>query len=179
MICFISKWLISGALDSHKAIPGFLRPHTNRCTGCQDFIHLTQTFEKQAAADAQIIINETPDSLQEKAKTQPLYKIKQNRQTLRQPRKLIPAVAVSLAAVLLAVFLVFQPSQGPSPSIGMNSFFTFGKSSLPEGTLQKLASQIESPYDTEWNHLKKNIVSAAETLKTQLNFRREPERRQE
>ncbi len=178
MICSLSKWLISGALDSHKAIPGFLRQHTNRCTGCSDFINLSQTLEKKAAEDAHIIMNETPDFLQEKIKTQPLHKVEHNRQTLRQPGKLIPAVSISLATVILAVFLVFQPSQGPSPSFGMNSFFTFGKSSLPEGTLQKLASQIESPYDAEWNHLKEKVITAAENLRAHLNFKKEPGRRQ-
>ena len=174
MICSISKWLISGAADSHKAIPGFLRPHINRCVECQDFIHLSQTLEKQAAWDAQIIINETPSSLQEKIKSQRLQQSEQKRRPRKQLRKLIPTVSVSLAAVLLAVFLVFQPSQAPSPSLGMDSFFTFGRSSLPEGTLQKIASQIESPYDAEWNHLKKNVISAAEHLKNQLVLKKEP-----
>ncbi len=178
MICSISKWLISGAFDSHKAIPKFLRPHINRCTACRDFINFSQTLEKQAANDARIIIQETPDSLQEKVKTQPLHQIEQIRQTLSQPRKLIPAVSISLAAIFLAVFLVFQPSKVPSPSIGMDSFLTFGRSSLPEGTIQKLASQIESPYDAEWNHLKKNVISAAEHLKAQLVFNRDPNQQQ-
>ncbi|MFC2160059.1 hypothetical protein ACFLRW_01045 [Acidobacteriota bacterium] len=174
MICSILKWLISGAIDSHKAIPGFLRPHINRCSSCRDFVRLSQTLEKQASEDAKIIMSETPDTLLEKVKTQQLQTIEQNGQTLRQPRLLIPAVSVSLAAIILAVFLIFQPANVPSPPLGMDALLMFGKTSLPEGTLQKLASQIESPYDAEWNSLKKHVKTAAEHLKTQLDFKIEP-----
>jgi len=174
MICIISKWLISSALDTHREVPGFLRPHINRCAACQDFIHLSQTLEKRAAEDAKFAIKETPDSLQEKVKEQPLQPVEQIRLTWRQPRKLIPVVSVSLAVFLLAVFLLFQPFQTPSPSLGMDSFFMFGRDSLPGGTLQKLASQIESPYDAEWNSLKKNVKSAADHLRAQLDFTIQP-----
>jgi len=177
MICFISKWLISGAFDSHRAIPGFLRPHINRCAACRNFIHLSRTLEKRAAEDALLIIRETPVSLQEKVKAKPFQPVEQKRQIWR-PIKLIPVVSVSVAAILLAVFLLFQPSQAPSPSLGMDSFFMFGRDSLPGGTLQKLASQIESPYDAEWNSLKKNVKSAADHLRAQLDLKIEPNKRQ-
>lgn len=170
MICSISKWLISGAFDSHREVPGFLRPHINRCVSCRDFFHLSRTLETRAAEDARFIINETPDSLLEKVKSQPFQPVEQKKHSWG-PRKLIPVVSVSMAAILLAVFLLFQPSRTPSPSIGLNSFFMFGKNSLPGGTLQKLASQIESPYDAEWNSLKKNITSAANHLRAQLDFK--------
>ena len=81
MICLVSKWLISGAIDSRKAIPEFLRPHLNRCAACRDFINLSQTFEKRAAHDAQLIINETPGTLQEKVNIQPLVQNEQNKKT--------------------------------------------------------------------------------------------------
>lgn len=178
MICSISKLLISGAVDSHRAIPEFLRLHINRCAACQDFIHLSQTLEKRAGDDAQFIINEIPDSLQEKVKTQPLQQVEQKRSTWRRPRTLIPIVSVSFAVILFVVFLVFQPPQTTSPPLGMDSFFMFGRASLPEGTLQKLASQIESPYDAEWNSLKKNVESAAKNLRAQLDFKRELNKRQ-
>ncbi len=173
MICSISKWLISGAFDSHREVPGFLRPHINRCVSCRDFFHLTRTLEKRAAEDARFVIQETPDSLLEKVKSQPFRPVEQKRHNWG-PRKLMPVVSVSMVAILLAVVLLFQPSQAPSPSTGLDSFFMFGKNSLPGGTLQKLASQIESPYDTEWNSLKKNITSAANYLSAQLDFKIEP-----
>jgi hypothetical protein len=174
MICFISKWLISGALDSHRAIPGFLRPHINRCVSCRDFIQISQTLEKRAVKDAQFIIKKTPDSLLEKVKEQPFQPVEQKRQTWG-PRKLIPVVSVSLAAILLAVFLLFQPSK--APSLGMNSLFMFGRDLLPGGTIQRLASQIESPYDAEWNSLKKNVKSAADHLRAQLDLKIGPNKR--
>jgi len=173
MICSISKWLISGAFDSHREVPGFLRPHINRCDSCRDFFHISRTLEKRAAEDARIVIQETPDSLLEKVKAQPIQPIEQKRYNWG-PRKLIPVVSTSLAVVLLVVFLLFQPSRTPSPSTGMDSFFMFGRNSLPGETIQKLASQIESPYDTEWNSLKKNVKSAADHLRAQLDFKLEP-----
>lgn len=174
MICSISKWLISGAFDSHREVPGFLRSHINRCAACRNFFHLSRTLEKRAAEDARLVIQETPDSLLEKVKSLPIQPVEQKRQTWSRQRKLIPVISVSMAAILLAVFFLFQPSRTPSPSIGLDSFFMFGRNSLPQGTLQKLASQIESPYDTEWNSLKKNIKSAADRLSAQLNLKIEP-----
>ncbi|MEE8376926.1 MAG: hypothetical protein V3R45_01015 [Candidatus Aminicenantaceae bacterium] len=170
MICSISKWLISGAFDSHRDVPGFLRPHINRCGSCRDFFHLSRTLEKRAAEDARLIIQETPDSLLEKVKSQSFRPVEQKKHNWGL-HKLIPVVSVSIAAILLAVFLLFQPSRTPSPSIDLDFFFMFGRNSLPGGTLQKLASQIESPYDTEWNSLKKNITSAANYLRAQLDFK--------
>ncbi len=170
MICSISKWLISGAFDSHREVPGFLRSHIHRCASCRDFIHLSWTLEKRAAEDARFVIQETPDSLLEKVKSQPFRPVEQKRHHWG-PRKLIPVISVSMVTILLAVFLLFPPSRAPSPSVGLDSFFMFGKNSLPGGTLQKLASQIESPYDTEWNSLKKNITSAANYLSAQLDFK--------
>ncbi len=79
----------------------------------------------------------------------------QKRQTRRRPRKLIPAISVSLTAFLM-----------------------FGRNALPGGTLQKLASQIESPYETEWNSLKKIVKSTAEHLKAQLDLKIEPDKLQ-
>ncbi len=176
MICSISKWLISSAFDSHRDVPGFLHPHINRCVSCRDFSHLSRTLEKRAADDARFIVDKTPDSLLEKVKTQPLRVVEQERQTWRGPRKLIPAVSVAMTAILLAVFLLFQPSRTPSPSLGQNAFFMFGRASLPGVTLQKLASQIESPYDAEWSSLIKNIKSAADHLSAQIDFRIEPDK---
>ncbi len=170
MICSISKWLISGAFDSHREVPGFLRPHINRCVSCRDFFHFSKTLEKRAAEDARFIIQETPDSLQEKVKSPPSQPVEQKRQNWG-PRKLVPVISVSMAAILFAVFLLFQPSRAPSPSTGLDSFFMFGKNSLPGGTLQKLASQIESPYDAEWNSLKKNVKSAVDHLRAQLDLK--------
>jgi len=176
MICSISKWLISGAFDSHREVPGFLRSHIHRCASCRNFIQFSRTLEKRAAEDARFIIQETPDSLQEKVKSQPIHPVEQKRQNWRS-RKLIPVVSVSLATTLLAVFLLFLPSQAPSPSLGLDSFFMFGRNSLLGETLQKLASQIESPYDAEWNSLKKNVKSAADYLRTQLDLKIELNKR--
>ncbi len=170
MICSISKWLISGAFDSHRAIPGFLQSHINRCTSCREFIQLSKTLEKRAAEDAQLVIQQIPVSLQTR---QPIQSVEKKRQTWGA-RKLIPVVSVSVAAIVLAVFLLFQPSQTPSPTLGMDSFFMFGRDSLPGGSLQKLASQVESPYNVEWNSIKKNVKSATETLKAQLDLKKEP-----
>ncbi len=176
MICSISKWLISGAFDSHRAIPSFLQPHISRCASCQEFIQFSQTLERRASEDSQHVIQEIPDSLLDRVKAQPIQLIEQEKQTWG-PRKLIPIASVSLAAILIAVFLFFQPSRTPS-SRGMDSFFMFGRDSLPGGSLQKLASQVESPYDAEWNSIKKSVKSAAENLKAQLDLKAEPIERQ-
>ena len=176
MICFISKWLISGAFDSRRSIPGFLKAHIDRCPSCRDFIRLSQTLEKRAAEDARIIIQTTPQSFQKKIQTQPLRSGEPKKQFWK-PRWMIPVVTVSTAAIVFLIFLLAPSSKSLSPPQGVDSFFMFGRDSLPGGTLQKLATQIESPYETEWNSLKKNVKSATDHLRAKLDLKINPDKK--
>jgi hypothetical protein len=170
MICSLSKWLISGAFDRRRAIPGFLTTHIHRCPVCRDFIQFSETLENRAGIDAQSLFQDTPDSLREKILQQPIQPLVE-RQRFWERHKLIPIVSVSMAAIFFAVFLIVHPFKVSSPSLGMDSLFMFGRNSLPKGTLLNLASRIESPYEVEWNSLKKNVKSAAEHLRAQFDFK--------
>ena len=177
MICTLSKWFISSSLDSAKKIPGFVRNHLKKCGSCREFLNFSQTLEEKAALDAATVIRETPDSVLDKVK-QTVLKPPQLQAKSRLPRTLVPVISISMAALLITIFVVFKPSQSPPPQLngglslltGSDSFL-FEKGSTPGESLQSLASQLETPYDTEWLSLKNAAKSAADHLFSRLDLK--------
>ncbi len=83
-----------------------------------------------------------------------------------------------MAAILITLFVVFMPSQSPPPQLngGLslltgNDSFLFERGSTPGGSLQNLASQLESPYNTEWLSLKNAAKSAADHLFSRIDLK--------
>ena len=177
MICALSKWFISSSLDSDKEIPGFVRNHLKKCGSCREFLQFSQTLEKKAALDAASVIRETPDSVLDKVK-QTVFKPPQPQVKSRLRRTLVPVVSISMAVILITIFVVFRPSQSPSPQLkgglslltGGDSFL-FGGDSTPGESLQSLASQLESPFDREWLSLKNAVKSASDRLSSRLDLK--------
>ncbi len=177
MICTLSKWFISSSLDSNKEVPGFVRNHLKKCGSCREFLQFSQTLEEKAALDAAAVIRETPDSVLYKVK--PIaFKPPQPQAKSRLGRTLVPVVSISMVAILITLFVVIRPSQ--SPPVQLNGeqsiltggdFFLFGKDSTPGESLQSLASQLESPFDTEWLSLKNAVKSATDRLSSRLNLK--------
>ena len=177
MICTLSKWFISSSLDSNKEVPGFVRNHTKKCGSCREFLQFSQTLEEKAALDAAAVIRETPDSILDKVKPT-VFMEPQPQARSRLPRTLVPVISISMAAILITILVVFKPSQSPPLQLnkglslltGVDSFL-FGRDSTPGGALQSLASQMESPYDTEWLSLKNAVRSAANHLSSRLDLK--------
>lgn len=170
MICSVSKWFISNALDTCREIPSFLQRHFSRCLSCQDFVRLSQVLADKSAQDAISVIQETPDSLLEKMKPEsPIHQKPEHRHG--RSRRLVPVVSTALAAFLIFAFVLFRPFQIFSPSSDEGPLQIPGISSLSGKSLQKLAVQIESPYDKEWLSLKDTIASTVDQLTTYLDLR--------
>lgn len=177
MICALTKWFISNSLDSDKEVPGFVRNHLKKCGSCRAFLQFSQTLEEKAALDAASVIRETPDSVLDKVKPT-VFKPPQPQVKSRRRRTLVPVVSISMAAILIILFVVFRPSQSPPAQLnGEQSilsggdFFLFGKDSTPGESLQSLASQLESPFDTEWLSLKNAVKSATDRLSSRLDLK--------
>ena len=170
MICYLSKWFISNALDSRKEIPGFVQHHLRRCASCQDFVRFSQVLADKSAQDALSIIRETPDSVLEKIKPGPSQAVgEKNRPGKR--RWLVPAVTTALAASFIFILILFRPLQVLSPDSNQDLFQILGTSSLTRKSLQNLAVQVESPYDKEWLSLKSTIKSATNNLTSYLDLK--------
>jgi hypothetical protein len=176
MICSLSKWFVSNASDKNKTIPKFAQNHLKHCRSCQEFHMLTRDLDLNAAFEAQPLSQEIPASLLDKVNAQPSVSIGQETQS-KIRRKLIPILSVSVAipAVLLFfIFVLLPPKQASSPPLNENFSFLFSRDSIPGGTLQKLATQVNTPFDEEWIRLKNAMQSASRYLTGQLNLKIDP-----
>lgn len=177
MICALSKWFISRSLDLDKEVPGFVRNHLKKCDSCREFLQFSQTLEEKAALDASSVIRETPDSVLDKVKPT-VFKPPRPQAKSRLRQTLVPVVSISMAAILITIFVLFRPSQSPPPQLneGLSLLtegdsFLFGKDSTPRESLQSLASQLESPFDREWLSLKNAVKSASDRLSSRLDLK--------
>ena len=176
MICLLSKWFVSNASDKNKTIPRFAQNHLKHCRSCQEFYMLARDLDLNAASEAQPVIKKTPLTLFEKVNSQPADFISGDVGP-KLKKKLIPVLSVSAAlsaVVLFSVFVLLPPKQAPFPPTNENFSFLFSRDSLPGGTLQKLATQINSPFDEEWIRLRKAMQSASRYLTGQLNLKIDP-----
>jgi hypothetical protein len=170
MICSVSKWFISNALDARKEIPSFIQRHLSQCPSCQDFVRLSQVLANKSAQDAISVILETPDSLLEKMKPKSLIHQEPEHRHGRS-RRLVPIVSTALAAFLIFAFVLFRPFQIFSPDSDEGPLQIPRISALSRKSLQKLAVQIEAPYDKEWLSLKDTIASTVNQLTTYLDLK--------
>ena len=177
MICSLSKWFISSSMDTGKKMPGFVRKHVSKCVSCREFLQFSQTLEDQAAWDAAAIIQKTQDALAGRIKRKAFLN-QEPRKRYRRGRPLIPAASVALAAILVIIFFVVRqnPSPSPTPIPGSSVLtayesFLFGRDSNPGGSLKNLASQMESPFGTEWQSIQKKVKSAADNLRSRFNLK--------
>ena len=177
MICSLSKWFISGSVDSNKEVPRFIQNHIIKCDSCREFLLFSQVLEDKAAKDAASIFQEIPDSFMEKVKAT-RFQQAQSQAKPRLKRTLIPTVSVAMAAIVIVLFIVFSPNQSSPPPLKTQSSiltggdsFLFGRDSTPGGSLQNLASQLESPFGAEWMSLKNAVKSATDGLTNRLDLR--------
>lgn len=176
MICLLSKWFVSNASDKNKTIPKFAQNHLKNCRSCQEFFTLTRELDLYAASEVQPVIKKTPFSLFEKVKSQPADFIGGDAGP-KMKKKLIPVLTVSVAlsaVVLFSIFVLFPTKQTPLPPTNENFSFLFSRDSLPGGTLQKLATQVNTPFNEEWIRLRKAMQSASRYLTSQINLKIEP-----
>lgn len=176
MICQLTKWFVSNASDRNRALPKFARSHLHRCPSCQEFYRITNDLDKHAASEARSILRQTPPVLIHRLKDLPPAHIR--RENLSQSRrKLLPILSVSAAfsaVVLFSLFILIPQKQAPLPPSNENFSFLFSRDSLPGGTLQKLATQVNTPFNTEWIRLRNAVQSASRYLTDQLTLKIEP-----
>jgi hypothetical protein len=170
MICSLSKWFISRSFDLHRENPGFVQRHLRQCAVCQDFARFSQELAERSVQDACVIIQETPGSFLKKVKQEPSFSLESKSRPWLQ-RRLVLVVSTALATFLVLILILFRPIQVFSPDSDNGVLQIIRASSLSGPSLQKLAVQVESPYDKEWISLKNTIISAADHLTSYLDLK--------
>ena len=183
MLCTLSRWLISRAEDSGKALPGFAGRHVRQCRACAEFARTTATLSSRLRSERSAWLAEVPDFAVDRGPDpapRPAAKA-----GAREPRRSwlalrpLPVAAAALVIVAGGLILFQVVLKEPAPTAedraaAMAALKTI--TSAPQG-LQGFIGAAESPLDRERRILENSVSSAVEYLQARLNIRierREP-----
>lgn len=184
MLCTLSRWLISRAEDTGKALPRFAGRHVRRCRACGEFARTAATLSSRLRTERSAWLAKVPDfAVEMGAEALPSRVAEAGERAPRRSwlslRPLPVAAAAALVLVAGALVLFQAVLKKPAPTVeeraaALAALKTI--TSAPEG-LQGVIVEAESPLDKERKILEKSVSSAVEYLQARLNIkieRREP-----
>jgi hypothetical protein len=173
MFCTVYKWLISQAADSGKPVSGFVKNHIHRCDSCREFAQLCESLKPKFAQDKQAILKNYDEALSKKIisalpKERAPISSRQRSAGKLLARKpvLIPSLAAAFLVVVISIGVIFIAVHR---SRDMGSFghpSEWVSAASPEVLLVK----AESPLETEYQELKKNLDATTKFLRSYLDF---------
>lgn len=174
MFCFIYKWMISGAMDTGKEMPGIVRRHLGRCESCHAFARMGQALDTRLKQDASELLKEPDTALNYRilaaleSRPEPSYR-RSRRASRFSP---IPILSTAFALIVMVIGLaVITPGPGPKvsgdPSI-LDRILAVNESPVqdPKPALPGLMEKVESPFNREIASLKNAVVSAKDFFVT-------------
>ena len=170
MICYLTKWYISREQDTGRNIPGMVRRHIDRCDSCQEYARFTQGLSERAKSDASSLIAETPEEVMERIKIKAAEGVVPTRKHYSR-RWLVPATSGAIAVILIAVILIFQPFQPSSQDLTGERSQILRALTLSEIDLRAYTGYIDSPFEKEWEGLKKAVLTSKDKLISHLSLR--------
>jgi hypothetical protein len=183
MLCTLSRWLISRAEDTGKALPRFAGRHVRRCPACGEFARTAATLSSRLRSERSSWLAGVPDFAVDRgpdATPGPAAKAgaREPRRSWLSLRPLpVAAAATFIVAGALLLFQVVLKEPAPTAeerAAAMAALKTI--TSAPQG-LQGFLGAAESPLARERRVLEKSVSSAVEYLQARLNIRierREP-----
>lgn len=175
MLCAITKWFISRALDTNKEMPVLFRRHLTKCASCREFVWASRRIETRAARDAGQLMEKTPAGLSERIKAN-VFQPDDSPQEAYKPLKtrsrwLIPMASTAAAAALLAVILFVQPFQNQKQTPDNKELSLFNSLTRPAEKVKNVSLEVESPYERELETLRKAARSASRYVLDKLDLR--------
>jgi hypothetical protein len=183
MLCTLSRWLISRAEDTGKALPRFAGRHVRGCRACGEFARTATTLSSRLRTERSAWLAEVPDFAVERGlDATPLEAAKAGPRVRRRSwlsLRPLPVAAAALVIVAGALILFQLVLKKPAPTAedraaAMAALRTI--TSVP-AQFQGVVGQAESPLDQERRILERSVSSAVEYLQARLNIRierREP-----
>jgi len=183
MLCTLSRWLISRAEDTGKALPGFAGRHVRGCGACAEFARTATALSSRLRTERSAWLAEVQDfAVEIRPDATPMPAAKTGE---REPQRSwlslhpLPVAAAALVIVAGALVLFQLVLKGPAPTAeeraeAMAALKTI--TSAP-GEFQGVIGAAESPLDKERRVLERSVTSAVEYLQARLNIRierREP-----
>lgn len=178
MLCTLSRWLISRAEDTGKALPRFAGRHVRRCPACGEFARTAATLSSRLRSERSSWLAGVPDFAVDRgpvgtpgpAAKAGAHEPRRSWLSLRP----LPVAAAAAAVVVAGALLLFQVVlKEPAPTAeeraaAMAALKTI--TSAPQ-ELQGFLGAAESPLDKERRILEKSVSSAVEYLQARLNIR--------
>ena len=170
MLCFISEWFISRALDLGKKIPGVFRHHLKKCEPCQEYLNCSTILTQKLNQDAIKYTKKDNKILNEKISSS----LKLNREFKSSyrhhfiPIKVLTASLVLLIAVFGIILQTNLLNKKEKTDFGINHFPDY---KMDEISLNHLFMQVESPIESEMKNLKQSIKSTRQFIHSCFDFK--------
>lgn len=175
MLCALSRWMISRAADTGKALPRSVERHTGRCRACGEYARFAASLKDKFDGEREAFLTEVPGFPLNEAAWDAASTPRAERSSLERRFALrpLPAAAgvlvIASAAVLLFLVVLRKPAPRPEDRAAARAAL---KSivAAPDG-FQGAVIEAESSLDKERRILERSIASAVEYLQARLNIR--------
>lgn len=175
MLCALSRWMISRAADTGKALPRSVERHTGRCRACGEYVRFAASLKNKLDGEREAFLAAVPgfplnEAAWDAASAPRTERSSSGRRFALRP---LPAAAgvlvIASAAVLLFLVVLREPAPRPEDraagQAALKSLFA-----APDD-LRGALTGAESSLEQERRVLEKSIAAAAEYLQARLNIR--------
>lgn len=183
MLCRISRWKLSGAMDSGKPLSGTVRRHLLQCASCREFARLAEDAGRRLTLDADALVESFDQSLAKTVQASlgdrfesPTSRPEMNPRPADAPTKksgnwgidnLVPILAAA-ALVVVGASVLWVVRTGPRHAPDLMPPFRLEK---PGPYLVAAVEKVNSPYEEEMRLWKETLGGAAEQLKAVFDIR--------
>jgi hypothetical protein len=184
MLCKYSRWMISRAEDTPKALPRIAERHVRRCRACAEYARTVASLSSRLRAERSawlagipdFVVGPWPDAASSPSSEVAASTPRRSRPGLR-PLPVAAAVLVVIAGALV-LFQVVLKAPGPTTEERAASLAALKTISAAPEEIGGAIKDAESSLDQERRILARSLVSAANYLQARLNIkieRREPQ----
>jgi hypothetical protein len=174
MLCALSRWMISRAADTGKALPRSVERHTGRCRACGEYARFAASLKDRFDGEREAFLTAVPGFPLNKAawdvaSTPTAERFSLGRRFALRPLPAAAGVLIIAAAVLLFLVVLREPAPRPddraAAQAALKSLFA-----APD-ELKGALSGAESSLEQERRVLEESIATAAEYIQARLNIR--------
>jgi hypothetical protein len=179
VLCRITRWKISGAIDSGKPMSNAVRRHLLRCASCREFAAVAEETGLRLTRDAGVLLGAGDEALAERAKASlrgqagaPIIDtaVKSERKPdlrLGPGFRLKPILTAAAALVIVGASVLWVVRSRPQPMPELTPPFPIEK---PGTYLVAAVEKVNSPYEKEMRLWKETLGGAARKLEAAFDI---------
>jgi hypothetical protein len=177
MLCTFSRWMISRAEDTGKALPRIAERHVRRCHACGEYARTVASLSSRLRAERSAWLAGVPDFKVGPWPAAAASPVPRRSWLGLRPLPVAAAVLIVVAGALV-LFQVVLRTPGPTAEERASALAALKTISTAPEEIGGAIKEAESPLDRERMVLERSLVSAANYLQARLNIkieRREPQ----